>query len=672
MANVPKQLLGEYEELKRQINHHNYLYHGLDQPAVADAVFDALFDRLLEIEREYPALISLDSPSQRIGASPSKKFSPVTHRQTMLSLQKVTTFEEFTAFDRRVHEGLGISAAIEYVTEPKLDGLAVELVYERGLLTVGSTRGDGAVGEEITPNLRTIRNIPLRLSDETSRMYPLLEVRGEVIMRRSSFASLNLKLLEANLPALANPRNGAAGSLRQLDPKITASRPLLFSAYGVSAADLPGLSTQQLVAEFLAKEGFLINEHLKTVLGVESVQANFELLEQLRPGLDYEIDGMVVKVNSFTHQMSLGQISRAPRWAVAWKFTAELAQTVIEAIEFSVGRTGVVTPIAKLRPVRVSGVTVSSASLHNDDEIRNLDVRHGDTVIIRRAGDVIPEVVEVVLAERREGAIPVTFPAGCPSCGESIVRPEGEAAFRCFNVSCPAQLEGHLIHFASKSGFDIEGLGDKIARQLLQAGIAKSPADLFFITKELLLPLELMGDKKAENLLSAIDRARSTPLARIINALGIVGVGETSARVLAEHFQSFERFQTASVEELSLVSGVGPIIARNIIEYFLRSGNRQLIARLRQGGVRFPDFAPIAKTGKLSGKSFVITGTLSRPRGDFKKLVEANGGTVAGAVSKKTDFLLCGSDPGSKMDQARKLGIKVIDEEAFGDLLKPD
>ena len=627
--------------------------------------YDKLFDRLLAIEKEYPQLATVDSPSQRVGAAPSKKFDQVTHRVPMLSLQKVTTVEEFVEFDRRVHEGLEVAGDIEYVTEPKLDGLAVELIYENGLFVLGSTRGDGSVGEGITANLRTIRNIPLRLSDTAAKKYPLLEVRGEVIMRRAAFDRLNKQLADQGQPQLANPRNGAAGSLRQLDPRITASRPLTFYAYGISANNAPDLRSQSETISFLKQQGFRTNEHIRTVTGTSDVEQEFARTETVRPSLDYDIDGMVIKVNRFDQQATLGQISRAPRWAVAWKFAAELAETILEDVEFSVGRTGVVTPVAKLKPVHVSGVMVSNASLHNEDELNRLDIRIGDTVVVRRAGDVIPEVMDVVIEKRPKGARVVKFPTTCPSCKQPIVRPEGEAAQRCLNMACPAQLEGKLFYFAAKGGFDIEGLGDKLARQMISNGLVHDPADLFFLKKEDLLPLDLMGEKKADNLLQAIERARRTDLPRIISSLGIIGVGEAAAKLLANHFHTIDALESASQDELQNITGIGPVIAANIRDFFENKSNQKMIEKMRRGGVVFPVYKGIATGGKLTGRSFVITGTLSQPRDHFKNLIESNGGKVTGSVSKSTDYLLCGVDPGSKLDNAKKLGVTVLDEDQF-------
>ena len=669
MSSVPANIQSELEKLKKQIEHHSYLYYVLDKPEISDADFDKLYDRLLEIEKAHPELLTPDSPSQRIGAPASKKFPPVQHRVPMLSLQKVTTPEEFAEFDRRVKEGLAKSGDIGYVVEPKLDGLAVELVYDKGLLVVGSTRGDGSVGEGITANLKTVRNIPLRLSDETAHNYPLLEVRGEVIMKRSAFAKLNERLAADNLPTLANPRNGAAGSLRQLDSRITASRPLMFFAYGISATNLPGLDSQSTAIELLRRENFSVNAEFKKAKGAEAVGHEFERLAGSRAKLDYDIDGMVVKVDQFNEQVALGQISRAPRWAVAWKFAAELAETILEDVEFSIGRTGVITPVAKLKPVYVSGVTVSNASLHNEDELERLDARIGDTVVIRRAGDVIPEVMEVICDKRPKDARKVKFPTKCPSCGSVVVRPEGEAAHRCINISCPAQIEGQLVHFASKGGFDMVGLGDKFVRQLVERNLVHTPSDIFFLKKEELLQLDLMADKKAQNLLDSIDRSRATPLAKIIYALGIIGVGEAAAKLLADHFGTIEALQQSSHEELQAVGGIGPIIATNIEEFFGTPGNQAMLSQLRQGGVHFPTQERTARGTTFTGRTFVITGTLSKPRDHFKSLIEQNGGKVSSSVSKKTDFLLCGADAGSKLDDAKKLGVKVISEDDLSAML---
>ena len=670
MSKPDKKLIEEIEKLREEINRHNRLYYVEDNPSISDAEYDKLFDRLVEIEELHPELVTIDSPTQRIGSKPSKKFEPLVHRIPMLSLQKVTSVEEFYEFDKRIKKELETEEDIQYITEPKLDGLAVELVYENGIFTKGSTRGDGTTGENITANLKTISTIPLKLSDKTSAKYPLLEIRGEVIMRLSAFEKLNKKFADENLPLLANPRNGAAGSLRQLNSSITAKRPLIFYAYGISDTSLHGLDTQQKVIEFLSDEQFLINDKIYVADSADEIVVIFDNLTKDRPKLDYEIDGMVVKVNKFVEQTLLGQISRAPKWAVAWKFTAEQAETILESVEFSVGRTGIITPVARLKPVKVSGVMVSNASMHNEDIINELNIRIGDTVIIERAGDVIPKVVSVVDVKRAKSSKKISFPKNCPSCDEPITRPEGEAAYRCINTACPAQLEGSLFHFASKGGFDIVGLGDKLARQLIKEKLVSDPSDLFYLTKTQLLPLELMADKKAENLLAEIESSKKSELNKIIFALGIIGVGESAAKLLAEHFVSFEKLMKAEQDELNDIDGIGPIIASNIYTFFNNHGNQQMISKMKIAGVLFSDFQSSAKSATFSGKTFVITGTLSQPRNHFKNLIEENGGKVSGSVSAKTDYLLAGSDAGSKLSKAEKLGIKILNEAGFENLLK--
>lgn len=660
-----KKTVDRYSELKEQINRHSRSYYVDDRPVIPDSEFDRLFAELLSLEKQFPNLTTSDSPSQRVGAAPSKKFEPVAHRLPMLSLQKVTTAEEFTDFDRRVREMLETEENIDYITEPKLDGLAVELVYENGQFVSGSTRGDGSIGENITMNLKTLGTIPLSLPTMAVAKSVTLEIRGEVIMRRSDLQRLNEQQIDKSLPPFANPRNAAAGSLRQLDSSITAQRPLIFYAYGIAATDIGGLDCQSLVIEFLKEAGFLINDLVELCHGINEIESRFEHLVKIRDNLDYEIDGMVVKVDSFDSQSIMGQISRAPRWAVAWKFEAEEAVTIVKEVEFSVGRSGVITPVAKLEPVVVSGVTVSNASLHNQDELLRLDLRIGDRVVIRRAGDVIPQVLSVLSENRPTDSKPVIFPKTCPSCGQKIVRSKDEAAIRCLNASCPAQLEEKLFHFASKGGFDIEGLGGKIAQQLIQKQLLESPADLYGITKAMLLTLDLMADKRAENLLAAIDKSRSTELPRIIFALGIPGVGEAAALILAKQFKSIDQIIEADIETVEELQGIGPIIAQNIADFFTDKNNRQMLTLMKDRGVLFPDYVFEPGSLVLSGKTFVITGTLSKPRNYFKNLILEHGGKVAGSIGKNTDFLLCGSEPGSKIKKAEKLGIKILSEDDF-------
>lgn len=672
---IPEKIKEELLRLRRGIEEHNYRYYLLDDPIISDAEYDRLFDRLLEIEKKYPSLITPDSPSQRVGAAPSKSFKPAPHRVPMLSLQKVTTPEQFADFDRRLHTDLGLADTddIKYIVEPKLDGLAIELIYENGLLISGSTRGDGTVGENITANLKTIRSIPLRLSESIAKQFPLLEIRGEVILRKSDFKRLNRQQEEMGLPPFANPRNAAAGSVRQLDSRVSASRPLVLYVYGISDQNLPGLDTHWKTMEFLKKERFLVNEHVQQVAGAKAVEEIFKRLDSIRPDLNYDIDGTVIKVDSYTDQIKLGQISRAPRWAIAWKFAAETAETVLEDVIFSVGRTGIITPVASLKPVHVGGVEVKRASLHNEDELLDKDIRIGDTVIIRRAGDVIPEVVNVVTEKRNGQEQPVTFPTHCPSCHKPIHRAAGEAAFRCSNPACPAQIVEKIFHFASKGGMDIEGLGGKLALQLAEKELVATPADIYFLTKESLLPLDLMADKRAQNIIEAIENSKKRLLPNVIFALGIPGVGETAATVLAQRFGTIDRLLEASHEELDDISGIGPILAQSISDFFANTDNRRLIERMKQGGVQFTPYASTHRpVAALTGKTFVITGTLSKPRDHFKKLIENGGGKVSSSVSKKTDYLLCGDSPGSKLDEAKKLGVTILDENKFISLIEGD
>ncbi len=676
---VPQQIQKQYADLKRDLERYSRAYYSDDSPLISDSEFDKLFDSLLELEKKFPALVTADSPSQRVGAPPSKKFVKVQHRERMLSLQKVNTAEEFAEFDRRVREGLfgkddSAGKEIEYFIEPKLDGLAVELVYENGILTVGSTRGDGSIGEDITVNLRTVKSIPLRLSEKTAQRWPRLEVRGEVYMPLADFKAMNKRLSSNGLPNMANPRNGAAGSLRQLDSRITASRPLAFFAYSAHSADESfgtTLVTHRQTLSFLLEEGFPVNTQSTLCRGVEVVASKFAKLTKGRSTMAYEIDGMVIKVNSLSEQATLGSIARAPRWAVAWKFAAEEAETIVEDVIFSVGRTGVVTPVAAFKPVQVSGVTVSNASLHNEDEINTLDLRIGDHVIIRRAGDVIPDVREVVFDKRDGSEKKVSFPKKCPSCAEKLLRAEGEAAYRCANRACPAQLIGRVYHFGSKGGFEIDGFGEKIATQLVERKLLKTPADLFFLSKETILTLDLMANKRATNLLQALERAKGTALHRVIYALGIPGVGETAAVALAEYFGSIDKIITAQLDELVTIDGIGPLIAQALVEFFADAENQAMLERLKEAGLTFPHEQQQTVTdGALSGQIFVITGTLSQPRGVYKKLIESHGGKVAATISAKTNYLLAGEKAGSKLKKAEKLDVTVIDEERLAEMVK--
>ncbi len=662
--------------LRAEIEYHNYRYYVLDDPVIPDAEFDRLMQELLALEAAWPDLVTPDSPSQRVGAAPAKEFREVQHRLPMLSLNNAFTDEDVIAFDRRVREGLGrLDAAVEYAAEPKFDGLAVALHYEHGRLVQGATRGDGYAGEDVTANLRTVRSIPLRLPEGEAPAW--LEVRGEVLMLKRDFQRLNEEARASGGKVFANPRNAAAGSLRQLDPAITARRRLTFFAYGIGQVEGTGLPpTHAGVMDWLARLHFPVAAERRLVKGVDGLLAYYRELGARRHVLPYEIDGAVYKVNNLADQERLGFVARAPRFAVAHKYPAEEAVTVVEAIEVNVGRTGALTPVARLKPVFVGGVTVSNATLHNQDEIDRKDVRVGDSVIVRRAGDVIPEIVGVVL-ERRPSPPPPRFDIlqhypVCPVCGSRVVREPGEAVTRCTGgLYCPAQRKQALLHFASRRAMDIEGLGEKLVDQLVDRGLVETPADLYRLDLPTLAGLERMAEKSAGNLLAAIDKSRETTLARFIYALGIPNVGEATARDLAQHFGSLDALLGADVERLQQVPEVGPVVARSIRDFLDEPHNRQVIEALRAAGVHWREAAGKGSTpGPLSGKTFVLTGTLPHlSRDQAKEMIEAAGGRVSGSVSKKTDYVVVGAEPGSKYDRALELKIPLLDEEGLLRLL---
>ena len=668
---------------------YNHEYYVNDAPTVPDAEYDRLFRELLALEAAHPEWQTVDSPTHRVGGRPVAAFASVTHRVPMLSLNNVfsdfSTEEivmrhaELVQFDARLQNSLAL-AEIEYAAEPKFDGLAVSLVYEHGQFVQGATRGDGQTGENVTENLRTIRAIPLRLSGE--RVPDYLEVRGEVLMLKADFARLNAEQAEKNLKLFANPRNAAAGSLRQLDSKITASRRLAFFAYGIAeiqSVDLPDTHAQ--VLDQLAEWGVPVCTERAVVRGVSGLVAFYESIHARRAGLPYDIDGVVYRTNSQAQQQALGFVSRAPRFAIAHKFPAEEALTVVEAIDVQVGRTGALTPVARLKPVFVGGVTVTNATLHNEDEVRRKDVRVGDTVIVRRAGDVIPEVVSVVLAERPMQAVvgddlfsPVqapcfpafTLPTACPVCGSHVLKTEAESVARCSGgLVCPAQRKQALFHFASRKAMDIEGLGEKLVDQLIECQLVRTPADLYRLGLMKLLALERMAEKSASNLLAAIEKSKHTTLARFIYALGIRNVGEATARDLARHFGSLDGVMAASVEALLQVPDIGPVVAESIRDFFAEPLNVEGVEQLRASGVTWPEGEPVGvqEAGPLQGKTLVLTGTLPNlSREDMKARLEAAGAKVSGSVSKKTDYVVAGQDAGSKLDKAQALGIAVLDE----------
>jgi DNA ligase (NAD+) len=651
------------QELREAINRHNYLYHVLDQPEISDQEYDRLFRQLQGIERQFPDLVIPDSPTQRVGAPPSQAFAPVTHLQPMRSLANAFSEEELRAWARRVQSALG-SQSVSYVCELKIDGTAVALTFENGAFVRGATRGDGVQGEDVTSNLRTVRSIPLRL--HSKRVPRLVEIRGEVFLSRDAFDAINRDRRAAGEPLFANPRNAAAGSLRQLDPRITASRPLDVFVYGLGAVEGLDVATHEAALAWMNSAGFKLNPKTAVAGTLEDVMTFVTRWTEERVDLPYAADGVVVKVNNYRQQAELGATSQAPRWAIAYKFPAEQVETRLKDIKVYVGRTGALTPVADLEPVGVSGVTVTSATLHNEDEIRRKDVRIGDWVVLQRAGEVIPEVVRV-LTERRTGSErKFVMPKTCPACGEPVHRPEGEAVTRCTNAACPAQVLGRLLLFGSRDAMNIDRVGYKLVMQLLHRGMISDPADLYGLTKAQLLTLERMGEKSAQNVLDSIASSKKTTLARLLYALGIRHVGGHVAEVLAEHFGRIERLLQASFEEIRDVPGIGPTIAQSIAGFFQQPGNRRIVKKLLAAGVQPAAPKRAASRGPLAGKRVVFTGTLSAlPRGRAEALAKERGAIVASSVSSKTDYLIAGEDPGSKLDRARKLKVTVLNEDEF-------
>ncbi len=656
-------------ELRRQMEHHNRLYYILDAPTISDAEYDALFRELQQLEEQYPDLVSPDSPTQRVGGAALDKFSSVTHRLPLLSLENATNAGEIRDFDLRVKKNLGLPLEdqISYVCEPKMDGLAVELVYTDGRLTVASTRGDGVTGEDVTENIRTIRSLPLRLSGD--RIPRLLEVRGEVFLSLDAFRRINSEKEENGEAPFANPRNAAAGSLRQLDSRITARRPLSVYCYAPGVAEGAEFPSQQEFFAAIAGWGLPVNPLVRSAAGIEAAVAFYEEMQQQRESLPYEIDGTVIKVDSFAIQRELGEKSRSPRWAVACKFPPRQAVTVVEDILLSVGRTGVITPVAQLRPVEISGVTVSRATLHNWDEIALKDIRIGDTVVVERAGDVIPAVVRVLTDKRSGAEKPSLPPEHCPQCGSEVVRIADEVALRCMGLACPPQFRESIMHFASRNAMDIEGLGEKLIEQLLSLGLVSSVADLYRLTRDDLMKFERMGEKLASNLLAAIENSKQKDLGRFIFALGIRHVGERTAKSLALAFGSLENLEQATFEELVSIRDIGATVAQSIRTFFDNQGNIAVIRRMLEAGVT-PAVEQKKVGGRFTGKSFVFTGALSRfTRDEARILVENEGGNAVGSVSKKTDYVVAGEEAGSKLAKARELGVTVLTEEEFLELV---
>ena len=663
------------EALRTELNYHNYRYYVLDDPEIPDAEYDRIFHELQALEARFPDLVTVDSPTQRVGAAPRPEFSQVRHRLPMMSLENAMSDEKLAEVHRRIMSGLRRDGEAIYTAEPKLDGLAVNIRYENGVLVQAATRGDGTTGEDITANVRTIRNVPLRL---LGRDWPaVLEVRGEVYLPQRGFKRLNAQAAACGDKTFANPRNAAVGSLRQLDHRITSARPLRFCCYGWGeiAAD-PGES-QFAMLKRIGDWGVPISKELRRVTGLAGCRDYFNDLKERREDIGYGIDGVVFKLDRLADQLALGATIHHPRWAIARKFPAQEALTVVEAVEFQVGRTGAVTPVARLTPVQVGGVTVSNATLHNMDEVERKDVQVGDTIYVRRAGDVIPEIVRVLPERRPPEARPVVLPTTCPVCGSDVIRPEGEAVARCSGgLYCPAQRKEAIRHFASRKAMDIDGLGEKLIDQLVEQGLVHEPADLYHLTEGQLAGLERMGAKSAANLCTALERSKETSFARFIFALGIREVGEATAAALAARFDSLQALMAARAEDLLLVEGVGPVVSAHIAGFFTQAHNREAIERLIVAGIHWPTEAARgahssgSQAPPLAGKTFVITGTLSRPRDQIKAELEALGAKVTGSVSKNTDYLLAGEEAGSKLAKALDLGVPVIDEPELASLLQ--
>jgi DNA ligase (NAD+) len=658
------------DRLREEIEQHDYRYYVLDAPSVPDAEFDRLIRELVSLEADYPELVTPESPTQRVGGQPSEGFEEVRHRTPMLSLANAFSDEEIHQFHERVIKGLEISH-VSYTAEPKLDGVAISLRYESGVLQQAATRGDGATGEDVTSNVRTISAIPLQLrAGGDSGAWPAsLEVRGEIYMPLAGFRAYNEQAVTQGLKELVNPRNAAAGSLRQLDPRLTAKRPLAFYAYAaVAATGIPDSHYEAM--QHLKEWGFPVNPEIRQVQDADGCVAYYRAMAEKRAGLPYDIDGVVYKVDMKEQQETLGFVSRAPRWAIAQKFPAQEEITRLLDIDIQVGRTGALTPVARLEPVFVGGVTVTNATLHNLDEIRRKDVRAGDWVVVRRAGDVIPEVASVVI-ERRQGE-PAGFemPETCPECGSMVERVEGEAVFRCSGgLFCPAQRKQSIMHYASRRALDIEGMGEKLVDQLVEAGLVHSIADLYTISRDQLIALDRMGEKSADNLLAELDRSKAPELDRLLYALGIREVGEVTARSLAAYFGSMEKIASASEEDLTEVPDVGPIVAGHVHAFFQEAHNHEVIAALEQAGLRWKPVEVNEGEQPLAGQAWVLTGTLGMPRARAKNQLESLGAKVSGSVSSKTSVVLAGEAAGSKLKKAESLGIEVIDEARFRQIM---
>ncbi|OQX56792.1 DNA ligase (NAD(+)) LigA [candidate division KSB1 bacterium 4484_219] len=667
-----EQAIKRIEQLRQELNYHNYRYYVLDNPVISDAEYDRLFRELEELEKQFPDLVTPDSPTQRVGAPRPEGlgFESVTHLVPMLSMEDAFNEAEFRDFDRRVQEGLGVKS-VEYTGEPKFDGLSSSLTYENGIFIRGATRGDGVTGEDITNNLKTIRTIPLRLLRNGHPIPTRIEIRGEVIMTKADFRRLNEERLRNGEQPFANPRNAASGSVRQLDPAVTASRKLIFFAWGVGGVEGVHFETQWEILQTLREWGFKVYSNIRLCHGLKEAFSYYQELLSLRDELPFEIDGVVFKVNSIAYQQRLGTKTRSPRWMVAYKFPARQATTKLLDVRFQVGRTGIVTPVAILQPVQISGVTVSRATLHTEELFLEKDIHIGDTVLVERAGDVIPEVVKPIPEKRTGNEKPVQMPTHCPACGTELEK-EG-AYYFCPNITCPEQIKGRVLHLVSKRAFDIDGMGEKIVDQLMQEGLIRSPADVFYLKKNDLMRLERWGEKSAQNLMDQIEKAKKVSFERFLFALGIRHVGEFVAHLLTQHFSSLEELQHATEDELMQIQGIGPEVARSVVDFFRIPQNRETIRKILAAGVeiQYPEAEKEQQDLFLQGKTFVFTGGLSRySRDEAKELVMKFGGKASSNVSKNTDFVVVGVDPGSKLDKARQLGIRTLTEEEFVQMIE--
>jgi DNA ligase (NAD+) len=655
---------GRIEELRELVRYHNRRYYVEDAPEISDAEYDALYKELEILENEHPELVTTDSPTQRIGGEPLEEFEQVMHAMPMLSLSNARKLEDLYEWDARVRRLLGDDEEPRYVTELKIDGLAVSLRYERGRFVRGATRGNGTIGEDVTANLRTVRSIPERLSDD----YPeVLEARGEVYIPLDRFEEFNRRQEAEGKRPFANPRNLAAGSIRQLDPRITAERPLAIFCYGVGEGG-ERYESHSATLDALRRHGMRVNPH-KVHEDIESVAEECAYWTRERASLEYQIDGVVVKVNSREQQLALGSVAKAPRWAIAYKFEPLAARTRLTDIIVNVGRTGALTPQALLQPVNVGGVTISRATLHNEDYIKEKGILIGDEVIVERAGDVIPQVVRAIPQERTGNEYPFEMPENCPVCGEPVSRPEGEAVTRCVNARCPAQALEHIIHWASKAAMDIEGLGEKVATKLFDLSLIRDAADIYELRAEQLELLEGFGEKSAENLVRAIERSKEQSFSRVLFALGIRHVGSVTAGLIARRFGGEDLLRGVSVEQLTEIEGIGEVVARAVVDYFALEDNRSLVVRLMRAGLDLERTTGASQEGPLAGRRVVITGTLSRPRSYFVERLEEAGGTFTSSVSNNTDYVLAGEEAGSKLERANSLGVPVLDETAFEELL---